>query len=326
MTAPFYGNQRAQQTLASAVQGGRLCHAYLIEGPDGVGKTAFAKRFAAAILCTGGGEKPCGECPACYKTERLIHPDLHLYLSDSKKNSFHVKAVREIKESVYTRPNESDCKVYVLCRADDMTLEAQNALLKMLEEPPADTVFLLTCRSRLAIPETVRSRCVPVLLGPADEEDCAAALCAAQGIGAEEAAALAARYHGNIGQALDALTDEASKADRARVEAVLSAMAEGSEYRLAKALSAYESKKPELYGLLDALTQTVRDALVKALLADHPVGTYPEQANALAGRLTAAQGTALMALFHQTRTLLDFNASLPLTLMSFGGKIKNILH
>ena len=72
--------------------------------------------------------------------------------------------MREIRESVYTRPNEGDCKVYVLCRADDMTIEAQNALLKMLEEPPEDTVFLLTCRNRLAIPETVRSRCVPVLL------------------------------------------------------------------------------------------------------------------------------------------------------------------
>lgn len=326
MMAPFYGNQRAKQTLASAVQGGRLCHAYLIEGPDGVGKTAFAKRFAAAILCTGGGEKPCGECPACFKTERLIHPDLHLFLSDSKKNSFHVKAVREIRESVYTRPNEGDCKVYVLCRADDMTIEAQNALLKMLEEPPEDTVFLLTCRNRLAIPETVRSRCVPVLLGPAGEEECAAALSAAQGLSEEEASALAARFHGNIGQALDALTDEAYQADRARTEAVLSAMAEGSEYRLAKALAAYENKKPELYGLLDALTLTVRDALCQAFGADHPVGTYPEQAKALAGRLTAAQGMALEALFQETRALLDFNANLPLTLLSFGGKIKNIIH
>ena len=326
MTASFYGNQRAKQTLASAVQGGRLCHAYLIEGPDGVGKTAFAERFAAAILCTGGGEKPCGECPACYKTVRRIHPDLHLFLSESKKNSFHVKAVREIKESVYTRPNEGDCKVYILCRADDMTLEAQNALLKMLEEPPEDTVFLLTCRSRLSVPETVRSRCVPVLLGPVSEAECAAALRERQELSEEEAQALASRFHGNIGQALDALTDEAYKADRARAEAVLAAMSEGSEYRLAKALSAYENKKPELYGLLDAMTVTVRDALCRALGEDHPIGTYPEQAEALAGRLTAAQGVALEALFQETRALLDCNASLPLTLMSFGGKIKNILH
>ena len=85
MAKKFYGNTRAKQTLTAAIQGGRLCHAYLIEGEDGVGKTGFALWFASAILCTGTGDKPCGICSACYKTERLIHPDLHLYLSDSKK-------------------------------------------------------------------------------------------------------------------------------------------------------------------------------------------------------------------------------------------------
>ncbi len=326
MMIPFYGNERAKQLLASAVQGDRLCHAYLIEGEDGVGKLTFAKLFGAAILCTGGGEKPCGACPSCYKAARQIHPDLHLFLSDSKKNSFHVKAVRELRESVYTKPNESDRKVYLLCRADDMTIEAHNALLKMLEEPPADTVFLLTCRNRLTIPETVRSRCVPILLGPVSETDCAKVLMAEQGLPEEEAMALANRFGGNIGQALDALTDEAYKADRARAEGVLAAMTQGSEYALAKALTAYEAKKPELYALLDTLTVTVRDALAKQLGQSKPLGSYPEQATALAGKLTTAQGMALEALFAETRALLDCNANLSLTLFSLGGKIKTILH
>lgn len=322
---PFYGNSRAMQTLTFAVQSGRLCHAYLIEGEDGTGKTAFAKRFAAAALCTGEGEKPCGVCPACYKTERMVHPDLHFYPSDGKKNSFHVKTVREIKESVYTKPNEGQIKVYLLCRADCMTAEAQNALLKMLEEPPGDTLFLLTCRSRLSLPETVLSRCIPIVLSSVSGEECTRALTQSGKADEQTAKELAERYHGNIGQALDTLENARFQEERARKQAVLDALVSGSEYALLKALFAYENKKPEAIDLLDQLGACVRDAAALKLGEDELIGVFPEEAARLGEKLTLQQAQNLIALFAKTKELLDANANLSLTLTALGGKIKEIV-
>lgn len=323
MAKKFYGNTRAKQTLTAAIHGGRLCHAYLIEGEDGVGKTGFALWFASAILCTGTGDKPCGICSACYKTERLIHPDLHLYLSDSKKNSFHVKMVRDIKESVYTRPNDGDYKVYILCRAEDMTAEAQNALLKMLEEPPEDTVFFITCRNRMKIPSTVISRCVPIALSSVTEEECQTALIE-NGIAQPIAKELAERFHGNIGLALDAATDAAYQAEADRQQAVLTAMVSGNEYALIKALSAYEGKKQEIYNLLDCLSETVRDAVILKSGENDLISSFPAEAEKLTHCITVSQGVQLNELFSQIKKQLDFNGNIPLTLLALGGKIKDI--
>ncbi len=322
MAKNFYGNTRAKQTLTAAIQGGRLCHAYLIEGEDGIGKTAFALHFASAVLCTGK-DKPCGDCPACYKAERLIHPDLHLYLSDNKKNSFHVKAVRDIKESVYTRPNDGDYKVYILCRAENMTAEAQNALLKMLEEPPEDTVFFLTCRNRMKIPTTVLSRCVPIVLSTVTDEECQAAL-VENGVSQAAAKELAPRFHGNIGLALDAANDAAYQAEREQQLAVLNAVIAGNEYALLKALSAYEGKKQELYELLDRLSETVRDAIVLKSGRTELIGAFPTEAEKLTHCLTLSQGVRLDSLFSQIKKQLDFNGNIPLTLLLLGSKIKDI--
>lgn len=325
MSRQFYGNARALQTLTSAVQGGRLCHAYLIEGEDGTGKTAFARLFAAAVLCTGAGDRPCGACPACYKTQRLVHPDLHIYEDDSKNK---VDTVRRIKESVYTLPNDGDYKVYLICRAEELTIEAQNALLKILEEPPEDTVFLLTCRSRAALANTVVSRCVPVGLTAVTAEECAAALCEKEDAPPETAEQLAAEFHGNIGLALDALTDASYQEERGRRQAVLDAMLSGSEYNLLKALAAYENKKmksglPEQ--LLDCLTTVMRDMLAVKAGSKCLISAFPEMAAKLAEKYTAAQAVRLIQLFDETRSYLKYNVNLPLMLWNLGGSIKGII-
>lgn len=313
------------QTLTAAVQGGRLCHAYLIEGEDGTGKTAFAKLFAAAVLCTANGDKPCGICNACYKTERLIHPDLHLYTEDSKNK---VDTVRRIKEDVYTLPNDSDYKVYIICRAEELTIEAQNALLKMLEEPPEDTVFLLTCRNRSALANTVVSRCVPIGLSAVTEAECADALIQLDEIDPDAAAETARAFHGNIGMAREALANDSYQEEQARRQAILDAILSGSEYRLLKALSAYENKKTKdsaVSAMLDCLTEVLRDVLVIKAGGEQLTGSFPEAAEKLAEKLTAGQGMRLIRLFSDTKQLLKYNVNLPLTLLDLGGKIKEII-
>ncbi len=324
MSNLFYGNQRALQTLTAAVQGGRLCHAYLIEGEDGTGKTVFAKLFAAAILCTGKGEKPCGICNACYKTACGSHPDLHLYQEESKNK---VDSVRKIKQDVYTLPNDGDYKVYLICRVEELTTQAQNALLKMLEEPPEDTVFLLTCRNRSALAATVLSRCVPIVLNPTDEAVCEQALLD-DSIDPETAARLAKTFHGNIGRAKEAAQNTAFEQEQKAREAILAAISWGSEYQLLKSLSVYENKKaadPDLNGMLDAIIQTARDLLALKSGGTALTGPFPETAKKMADTMTADQGIRLIELVQAVKERLKIHPNLPLTLMDLGGKIKQII-
>lgn len=320
----FYGNEKALQTLTAAVEGGRLCHAYLIEGEDGTGKTAFAKRFAKAILCVGKEQKPCKACNACYKVSHDCHPDLHLYTEESKNK---VDTVRAIKEDVYTLPNDGDFKVYIVCRAEELTIEAQNALLKMLEEPPEDTVFLLTCRNRSALTNTVVSRCIPIRLNPVTEAECIEAL-TNEGANIATATELAKTYCGNLGMAKEAISNEAYQEEWARRLAILEAILENSEYRLLKALSAYENKKakdPELVGMLDSLIEAFRDMLVIKAGGEELIGGFPEISKQLAEKLTARQGMGVIQLATEVKEGLKYHVNLPLTLFDSGSKIKETI-
>jgi len=324
MNNRFYGNERALQTLTAAIEGGRLCHAYLIEGEDGTGKTAFAKRFASAVLCTGKSHRPCGNCNACYKTQHGSHPDLHLYTEDSKNK---VDFIRRIKEDVYTLPNDGEYKVYIICRAEELTIEAQNALLKMLEEPPEDTVFLLTCRNRSALANTVVSRCVPIGLSTVSEAECAEALLS-EDTDADTAMAMAEQFHGNIGLALEAMADDSYREEQTRRQAILEAILQGSEYRLLKALSAYENKKGKdaaLNGMLDCLIAVFRDLLAIKSEHDTFTGPFPELSKQLSNKLSTGQGMRLLQLTQETKQLFKYNVNIPLTLLDFGGKIKEII-
>lgn len=325
MSVQFYGNATALHTLTSAVQGGRLCHAYLIEGEDGTGKTAFARLFAAAVLCTGKGDRPCGECSACYKTQRSVHPDLHVYEDDTKNK---VDTVRKIKESVYTLPNDGDYKVYLICRAEELTIEAQNALLKILEEPPEDTVFLLTCRNRAVLAKTVVSRCIPIRLTAVTQEECTDALVSREEADPEVAARLAAELHGNIGAALNALADSDYEQEKSRCLAVLDAILSGSEYSLLKALAAYENAKAKTgqsARLLECLTTVTRDALVVKSGEACFVGAFSDHSVRLAEKYTAAQLMELIRLFEETGSYLKYNVNQSLMLWNLCGGIKEIL-
>lgn len=161
----FYGNDSLKQRLSATVAGGKLPHSFLLCGPEGSGKHTLATLIAAAFQCTGSGEKPCGHCTACKKVFAGIHPDV-ITIDDPSKKSVSVRLVRGLQAEIIVAPNEGSRKIYLLPRAQDMTDEAQNALLKIMEEPPSYGVFLLLTTNPDAQLPTIRSRAVELSLAP----------------------------------------------------------------------------------------------------------------------------------------------------------------
>ena len=159
------GNERLKENLTGSLSRGRVSHFYLITGPEGSGKHTLAKLLAAAILCKRE-DKPCGVCNPCRKVMDGNHPDLITVVDPEHKNVA-VKIVREIRDDVFIRPNESEHKIYIF--PQELGIEGQNALLKILEEPPKYGVFLLLTDNPEKILPTVRSRCTELKLLPLPE-------------------------------------------------------------------------------------------------------------------------------------------------------------
>ena len=149
------GNARLKENLRHSVDSGRLSHFYLMSGPRGSGKRTLARLLAAAAVCRDGN-KPCLACSACRKAMTSNHPDI-ITVTDPEHKAVAVKIVREYREDVYIKPNEADKKVYIF--PQELGTEGQNALLKILEEPPSYGVFILLAENPQQILTTVRSRC-----------------------------------------------------------------------------------------------------------------------------------------------------------------------
>ncbi len=158
------GNGTIKDKLCREIAAKRLAHAFIIEGARGTGKHTLAINIAAALACTGAAEHsslPCYECPECRKIFSGNCPDI-ITLGCEGKATFGVDSIRFLRTDVHSVPNDLEFKLYIIEDADKMTVQAQNALLLTLEEPPKFVRFILLCKNASALLETVRSR-APVL-------------------------------------------------------------------------------------------------------------------------------------------------------------------
>ena len=153
------GNQRIKDQLSQQERERGLSHAYILSGPAGSGRHVLARQLAAAMLCTGTGERPCGRCVPCQKAAKGIHPDLSVIAGPEEGKPITVDQVRALRADAYIRPNEGERKVYLLEHADRMNPSAQNAMLKLLAENGGGLL------------QTVRSRCEELALTPAGEPE-----------------------------------------------------------------------------------------------------------------------------------------------------------
>lgn len=150
------GDSEVCHQLEGLINSHRLPHAVVLEGRDIQLSKKVAAELASACMCTGSGEHPCGQCSNCVKVKGGIHPDVYTVNIVDKKQAIGVGEIRTMISDCYIKPNEAPCKVYFIC--DKMTSEAQNALLKILEEPPANVQFIIVTESSATLLQTILSR------------------------------------------------------------------------------------------------------------------------------------------------------------------------
>lgn len=253
------GNDRLKQNLTQSLEKGHISHFYLIAGPEGSGKHTLARLLAAAILCTGGG-KPCLQCTPCRKVMDGSHPDF-ITVDDPEKKTVPVDLIRQARADMYVQPNESDHKIYLFPRAQDMGLPGQNALLKVLEEPPAYGVFLLLTDNPDKLLPTVRSRCTELDMQALPDGTLRRELRRQfPGAGEEDLTAAIARSGGFLGQAKALL--ETGDTLPPQTEDFVRAFAEGDPLALVQTLVPMEKwKRDALAQILESWLEIVENAL-----------------------------------------------------------------
>lgn len=277
----------ANARLKAAISGfqTRMPHAILVEGPKGTGKRTVCALLAQALVCNAQGARPCGVCAHCKKARVGAHPDIAVLDGEKGANALHVDAIRALRADAFIAPNEADCRVFVIARADNMTPAAQNALLKVLEEPPDGVYFLLTCESKARLLDTVLSRVTLLSMEPVGQKDMLSYL-RARFPNEEDARLLqaAALADGAIGQAVHALEDEGVLTAYDIADAAANALLSPQEYDLLLALAPLVKNKALFLDVLAFLQQIVLDAL-RAKAQGMP-GDVSETAARCANRLT----------------------------------------
>lgn len=269
------GHEPTWARLAALVDADRLPHALLFLGPPGVGKSLVALRLAARLACSARAA-PCGTCAGCAQVAAGSHPDLRRIAAPSAggrregrtKKEIGIDQARELKRFVALQAISAARKLAIIDDADRLSIAAQNALLKTLEEPPGQAMLILVTASPGALLSTVRSRCQRVAFRPLADAEVRAALSGA-GVAADEAARLAERADGSPGRAL-ALRASWADDDQAEVRALLAGL-EGGRYGSVLAMSKGLGKtEQETAARLDGLLASCREDAVAAIAAGDP--------------------------------------------------------
>ncbi len=218
-----------QEQLTALIDNGRLPHAMVLEGGTQNTRNRLAEELAMARVCQAPLGRPCGHCAACKKVKEDAHPDVQYLIPAPDKKLISVDQVREMRADAYVLPNDGDCKIYIVPEAERLQIQGQNALLKILEEPPQFSSFILCCESKTILLPTILSRVAVFHLTETWQEN------------------LSAKKLSAVQQTAAELAD---------------ALAEKNAYRFLAASACLEKKKDDFPLVLEELGFLVRDALV----------------------------------------------------------------
>lgn len=325
----FLGNKTLIARLRGEIADRTLPHAYILEGAPGFGKRTLAKLICAAAVCRGNGA-PCMTCISCDKIMRGQSPDVIYVEADRDRVQLGVDVIRRVREDAVFAPNDLDAKFYIFPAADTMNPQAQNALLKLLEEPPAAVHFLLLCTDADSLLSTIRSRAPTLRLEPLPDELISAHLLEAAPAARElaekdrEAFETAVRMAGgSLGAALELCEPERAKAAielRRTAWKYLSLLTAGSgrsELAFFEFASRLDLKqRAELAALYSLLRTAVRDLSAAKLTNSFKPLFYTSEAEARAAAesLTVTKLNRLYDLFQSSREALDRNINPALSL------------
>lgn len=162
------GNNENKKILSKSILTNTVSHSYIFSGMSGIGKFLFAKEFAKSILCTGE-QKPCNKCKSCESIENQNNPDL--VIIDEQTNSIKTEQIKELTSDVLEKPIKGNKKIYIINNSENMTKEAQNALLKTLEEPPEYAIIILVTSNENLLLNTIKSRCIKILFNNLSDDE-----------------------------------------------------------------------------------------------------------------------------------------------------------
>lgn len=324
------GHEQAAARLKRSLEMGRVAHAYLITGPSRVGKTTFALRLAQALNCPSPNP-PCLACRVCTRIESGAHADVRLVqlglaAGDDEAESdrarqgsapkvIGIDQVRSIQRDAALAAHEGGYKVYVIVNAENLSTDAANSLLKLLEEPPPRVVLILTAPDANMLLPTVVSRCQPIRLQPVAAATIAAHLVQTHGVERRQAELLARLSGGRVGWAIAAATDEAYLAERATVLDRLTRVIDAGpveRFEVASAMAAdFTRERAAVYYALDLWSTWWRDVLLVQAQAEDLV-TNQDRLEALrrqAGRWSPARTRAYLGQIEIARTQLEQNVN-----------------
>lgn len=251
------GHDRQKNLLRRALTADRLPHAYLFEGPAGIGKRLMALALARAIFCQKG--IGCGDCAACRKVDHHNHPDLHFVEADG--NSIKIEQIRVLQKELSYRPLEAPKKICIIDDADKLNLAAGNALLKTLEEPTAETLIVLLSARPDSLLSTIRSRCQRLPFNRIDRKQLMQVLCEQLDIDETEAHILTSLANGSFKKALGKDRDLYIQGRRELLK-TLTGLTPGSILPLFNLAEKLAQDKDTLPEILDILQSFYRDLLL----------------------------------------------------------------
>ena len=263
--------------IRNAVREDKVSHAYILNGERGAGKKMLATLFAATLLCEKGGPDPCNECHSCRQAESGNHPDI-IKVTHEKPNSISVDDIREqVNNTIMIKPYQGPYKVYIIPQADMMTPQAQNALLKTIEEPPEYAVIMLLTENADTLLPTINSRCVMLKLRNIKDTLIKKYLMETMQVPDYKADMCTAFAQGNMGRAIMLANSEHFNEIRDEAVQLLKYINEMELSEIVQAVSRITAYKLEINDYLDIIMIWYRDVLLYKATKDMDKVVFKDQ-------------------------------------------------
>ncbi|MCR5451106.1 MAG: DNA polymerase III subunit [Lachnospiraceae bacterium] len=272
------GQDDIKTHLKNAVSLGKISHAYLFAGEDGMGKFEMARTFAASLMCEAGGSEMCGECRSCRQAASRNHPDIIYFDPDDAPDNKQAEYTREkIVGDILVRPYQSEYKVYIIQNAHKMREISQNIILKSIEEPPEYVVLILLADKKESMLQTIRSRCVDMTFRPVKKELIESFLMRKCEVPDYRAKEIAAFSFGNPGAAEKAAVDEEFKERKDLISRLLSGIYDRESYEWIPFIDKMLSDDDNLNEYFDLMEDWFRDLLLNKIGASESKLCYDNQ-------------------------------------------------
>lgn len=262
------GHEQIKEHFNNAIKTHKVSHAYILAGEAGMGRKSLANAFALTLLCEQGRMEPCMKCHACRQVLSGSHPDL-IYVGHEKPGSIGVDDIRkQINDTIMVRPYSSSYKIYIVDEAEKMTVQAQNALLKTIEEPPFYAVIILLTTNQEAFLPTILSRCIQLKLKPLRDSVVKSYLMERMHIEEADADVYAAFARGNLGKAITIASSEEFKLLHQELLHLLKHIHDMDISELLDYIRKLKEDNLDIYECLDFMQMWYRDVLLYKVTKD----------------------------------------------------------